>query len=1095
MKVRARFIVVPFLCLAAAAAAVLFVTTLHKPLALAQRKSLQTVARQYPNFTREQRMAVIRERQNDLHPKWRDASMEQVAALIARYATGATTTQAPLAGFVGNVTVISSPPGDVVGLRREGDCSLTVASATYSLSLPTVSYSIGGITSHYQQVLHTAAGLKTMGGSWPVGCGDPTLGITSRSLVPLGINKNGMYVGAAAGYNPTVGAPVVYSLSIDSLTGSNITPGIISIANASPVGAAAADFNGDGNDDVATINELQNTGGSASVSVFLANPDGTLQSPVTYPLPGTQGGSLVIDDFNGDGKLDIIASSSAFSSPTTTWSLSFLAGKGDGSFASPVSITLPSSSAAGSQYFGLISADLRNNGKKDLVSSDGVVLFGNGDGTFTVSSTAAFSPPGSTSEFGPNVVAADFNKDGKLDLAVDNGTNIQIYIGKGDGTFTYKAGYASIDNTGVLNATDLDGDGSVDLYSGTARAGVFAGDQFEIGQAYALMGNGDGSFAGAPSLPLVFTGNNFADLNGDKLIDGVGLNSTLNSTDVSFTSYLAGANNNYSTGSTLTVSPLTLGSTTYTFQTMDSYGLGDINGDGIPDLVDLPYGLVASSGGQVGYFVATGKGDGSFNTPTFVAAPSFVQSGQTDYSESLTNLWVADVNGDGKADVVYTYSDQAYGVSAYYQGVAVQLSNGDGTFQAPKGIQMTSTTAPTNPMPMVVQAGDANQDGKLDLFVMQGTRQTGGSVTEKLQLYLGKGDGTFGSAMTPPVADNLNLASFGSQVGQVVLADMNGDGKQDLITLGSTTNDDQAELAISLGNGDGTFQTPTILDFGAGSSSGYGLAAAEFDGDGKVDVAVTGFNPPFDTGVFQGNGDGTVKTFSPSAGMNTPSEAIDLLAFGAAAAMDVNHDGKPDLVAGSDVMISGASAGTGGGGGGGGGGTPDFTLGAAASTMTVTKGQSGTVTLSVTPQNGFNQAVSFSCSGLPSESTCSFSPATVTPNGTAAATTTLTVTTTAAHSALLVLPFAGGGLTLACALLFFRRRKPAFGLVCLVLLAGISGAAVGCGGHGSSGGGGGQGNPPDPGTPAGSSTVTVTATSGSGSGAITHTTTVTLTVQ
>jgi len=82
-----------------------------------------------------------------------------------------------------------------------------------------------------------------------------------------------------------------------------------------------------------------------------------------------------------------------------------------------------------------------------------------------------------------------------------------------------------------VTATDLDGDGNVDLYIGTANGGVFQGDQFEENQAYALMGNGDGTFQGAPIVPFIYTGQNMADLTGNKILDAVGVNS-----DSSFTS-------------------------------------------------------------------------------------------------------------------------------------------------------------------------------------------------------------------------------------------------------------------------------------------------------------------------------------------------------------------------------------------------------------------------------------------------------------------------------------------------------------------------------------------------------------------------------
>jgi N-acetylneuraminic acid mutarotase len=168
--------------------------------------------------------------------------------------------------------------------------------------------------------------------------------------------------------------------------------------------------------------------------------------------------------------------------------------------------------------------------------------------------------------------------------------------------------------------------------------------------------------------------------------------------------------------------------------------------------------------------------------------------------------------------------------------------------------------------------------------------------------------------------------------------------------------------------------------------------------------------------------------------------------------------------------------------------TPDFSIAPSPSSFTITAGQSGTTTITVTPLYGFNSSVSFNCSsGLPAGASCSFLPSTVTPPGTTS--TTLTVTTTAKNASLYrdslpLLP--GSALAAALCCFGFKKRK---GLTMLLLLA-VSVVAFGlltsCGGGGSASSGGGGG-----GSHSVTSTVTVTATSGT---MPSRTTTFTLTV-
>jgi hypothetical protein len=144
--------------------------------------------------------------------------------------------------------------------------------------------------------------------------------------------------------------------------------------------------------------------------------------------------------------------------------------------------------------------------------------------------------------------------------------------------------------------------------------------------------------------------------------------------------------------------------------------------------------------------------------------------------------------------------------------VAVLLGNGDGTFTQATGSPIAFGQ---NLSAMVV--GDFNGDGKLDLAV------TDASANAVLVL-LGNGDGTF----QPPVA-----IAVGNQPMAIVLGDFNNDGKLDL----ATANYADDTVTLLLGNGDGTFAQAPHSPFAVGQAP-IAIAAADFNGDGKLDLAV-----------------------------------------------------------------------------------------------------------------------------------------------------------------------------------------------------------------------------------------------------------------
>ena len=191
-------------------------------------------------------------------------------------------------------------------------------------------------------------------------------------------------------------------------------------AGAYSMGMHVADFNGDGNLDLAILNS-DNT-----VSIFLGNGDGTFTLKSAPVAASSYAYDFTIADFNGDGIPDLAVIDNSASTVT------ILLGNGDGTFTAQPPV------AAGNGPVSIVAANFTQNGIMDLAIANGTaetvtMLLGNGNGTFTAGPTTSLSINPST------LVVGDFNRDGIPDLAVGSPSEALIELGTGTGSFNLKS--------------------------------------------------------------------------------------------------------------------------------------------------------------------------------------------------------------------------------------------------------------------------------------------------------------------------------------------------------------------------------------------------------------------------------------------------------------------------------------------------------------------------------------------------------------------------------------------------------------------------------------------------------------------------------
>lgn len=617
----------------------------------------------------------------------------------------------------------------------------------------------------------------------------------------------------------------------------------------SPYTLTAADVNKDGKPDL-----VASSVSPTAVNVFVGNGDGTFQAPrpVSVSLSGFsdyQHQHITAGDVNGDGKVDLLIGDLG-------GGVNLFPGNGDGTYAASSVIDKASVPIRSIRI-----ADLDGNGSPDILATSGQVSGGSGsimtllrqaDGTFKNTFT------GTVTDSIPVASVLDFDGDSKADLAaVTFDGKLLLYRGNGDGTFGTEVSSTISKNASFLAAGDLNSDGKLDLVSG----GRF--DSFNpAAQTFISITSTDGSTRTSQFEPDGnYSGGTLADMNKDGRLDLVVTHAERGELAIS-----------YGRGDGTFIQNPQAG-------VVNSVATGDFNGDGKLDVV-----YVGSSVNKLG--IMLGRSDGSFDAPKSFdvdRGPSAVRSGDFDgdgkldvavtcYDTSLVSLLlgkgdgtfatqrtfsvgkgpnslsVVDIDGDSKLDIVTANTDA--------DSVSVLIGNGTGNFATNKDYTVGKA-------PVSLATADLNGDGRPDVV----TANADGNNVSYLQ----------GSAALAGVLNVAKSYAAGQTPSDVALIDTNGDGKLDIVT----TNSDSNNLAVLTGRGDGTFVSAKLS---ATCEFPTDLSAGELTGDGKIDLVVRCAGGKRSQALI-GLGDGSFAG-SPRA---FPLGTATLIA-------DVNADSKSDLL-------------------------------------------------------------------------------------------------------------------------------------------------------------------------------------------------------